>query len=195
MSVFDGRIVDARTDPPGTDDHAAEPLIRLDRCFLAYEPQSWPAIVSPPCRHKGFVTFGSFNNFTKINEQVVALWSKVLNQVPDSRMSLKKLADRHPEIKERFLSAWFASHCVAPERVGFLARTPDLLSHLAFYGDVDVALDTFPYNGTTTTCEAMWMGVPVVTLEGGVHRARVGASLLQAVHFEAGIAKSEDSNT
>ena len=190
MSAFDGRIVDARTDPPGTEAHGSEPLIRLDRCFLAYEPQSWPAITPPPCLANGHVTFGSFNNFTKINEPLIGLWARVLNAVPGSRMVLKSSLDRHPDIRDRFLG-WFADHGITADRIDFLTRTNDLVSHLALYGQVDIALDTGPYNGTTTTCEAMWMGVPVITLEGNVHRARVGASLLQALRFEAGIAKSE----
>ncbi|MDX6752520.1 hypothetical protein SH611_22195 [Geminicoccaceae bacterium 1502E] len=191
LPAIDARIVDAITDPPGSDSGSPDRLLRLPRCFLAWRPQAWPATAPPPCLASGRITFGSFNNAAKLNGRVVALWARLLRELPGSRLLLKSSLERHEEHRRRHLDA-FAAAGVAPERVTFLGRTPDLMSHLALYGEVDIALDTFPYNGTTTSCEAMWMGVPVVSLMGQGHAGRVGASLLGAVGFPAGIARDED---
>lgn len=187
MSVFDGRITDRLADPDGAEVETSEPLVRLERCFLAYEPRAWPAIAPPPCLERGHVTFGSFNNFSKINPGCLDLWAQVLLATPGSRLALKSSLERHPASRQRIL-ALLDERAISSDRVSFIERRPDLVGHLTCYGEIDIALDTFPYNGTTTTCEALWMGVPVITLAGDRHMARVGRSLLSAVRFEAGIA-------
>ncbi|MFO1068698.1 MAG: tetratricopeptide repeat protein [Geminicoccaceae bacterium] len=187
MAAIDARIVDSWTDGPDSDAAATERLVRLDRCFLAYEPALYPAIAPPPSADRGHVTFGSFNNLAKLNPAVVALWSAVLRAVPGSQLVLKHDVSHDPAVQGPLLRA-FAGEGIAAGRIRFLDRSPDLLSHLAAYREVDIALDPTPYNGTTTTCEALWMGVPVMTLRGDRHAARVGTSLLTAVGFDAGIA-------
>jgi predicted O-linked N-acetylglucosamine transferase (SPINDLY family) len=188
LATMDARIVDAFTDPDSVADHASEKLCRLDRCFLAYEPSLYPEIAPPPVLHRGHVSFGSFNNIAKLNPEVVSLWSTVLRAVPESRLVLKHDVSHDSGVQEH-LAGLFARQGVARHRLVFLERTPDLLSHLAAYAEIDVALDPFPYNGTTTTCEALWMGVPVVTLAGDRHAARVGASLLTASGLDAWVAR------
>src|SRR6185503_11079693 len=114
-------------------------------------------------------------------------WAKILSQVPDARLLIKAKSLNDPAtraIAERML----ASHGIARERVELSGWAAEVGNHLDLYGKVDIALDTFPYNGTTTTCEAMWMGVPVVTLAGQTHVSRVGASLLGAVGVDDFIA-------
>ncbi len=192
MPAIDYRITDGITDPDSADDDYSETLIRMPGCFLCYAvPNHAPPIEPGPVEHRGHVTFGSFNNFAKINPDVIALWAEVLRAVPDSKLLCKSTSSADPTaqstIRERLKQAG-----IDPARVNFSAFRQTPQSHLALYNDVDIALDTFPYNGTTTTCEALWMGVPVVTLRGDRHAGRVGASLLTTVGFPAGIAETPE---
>jgi predicted O-linked N-acetylglucosamine transferase (SPINDLY family) len=179
LSSIGYRITDGLADPPGASDAlATEKLLRLPPPFLCYRP---PSDVPLASRHDAEeIVFGSFNTLVKVNEPLIALWSRVLAAVPRSRLVLKAALLENGDARERLLER-FAAHGVAAERIVLHPWSIDLDEHLAAYGGIDVALDTFPYNGTTTTCEALWMGVPVVTLAGEVHMSRVGASLLNAV--------------
>jgi predicted O-linked N-acetylglucosamine transferase (SPINDLY family) len=192
MAAIDYRITDWIADPDGTDDDHTETLIRVPGCFLCYAiPIHAPEIGPSPMAANGHVTFGSFNNFAKVTPAVVGLWADVLKAVPGSRLLLKSTSSDDPVTQKR-LCAEFEKVGVAPERIAFQDYRRTQASHLTAYNDIDIALDTFPYNGTTTTCEALWMGVPVVTLAGDRHASRVSASLLTAVGFEAGIAHSPE---
>ena len=175
------RLVDAVTDPPGADEaFYAEKLYRLPRCFLAFLPASnAPEIAPPPSDAAGHVTFGSFNNFAKVSERTVRLWSRVLDGVPGSRLLIKGNGMSDPAT-DAVVRGRFAAAGLDPDRVVLVERARTTAEHLAQYHRVDLALDTFPYNGTTTTCEALWMGVPVLTYAGGRHAERVSASLLRA---------------
>ena len=139
----------------------------------------------------GHVTFGSFNNLAKVNRGVIALWARILREVEGAGLVLKSAGTDDPETRAG-LEAHFAAHGVAPERLRILPPEAQAQNHLALYNEIDIALDPFPYNGTTTTCEALWMGVPVITLAGDRHAGRVGASLLSAVGFQAGIAATPE---
>jgi protein O-GlcNAc transferase len=179
LTAMDYRLVDAITDPSGeADAFCTETLIRFAPTAWSYQP---PATAPEPAGDRqGPVTFGCFNNFAKITDELMAHWGGLLAAVPDSRLVLKGAGFEAPVIRaevERRLTA----AGIAPHRLELLERTATLEEHLAAYGRVDVALDTFPYHGTTTTCEALWMGVPVVTLAGDRHASRVGASLLTAI--------------
>jgi tetratricopeptide (TPR) repeat protein len=192
LGCFDGRIVDSTTDPLGSEHLATEPLLRLDPCFLLYAPPGVaPPVVAPPCLTKAGVTFGSFNNFSKLNDDVVDLWAAILREVRGSSLALKSSKPRGAADRGRILEA-FAQRAVEASRIVFLDRCFGLQEHLSRYALIDVALDPFPYNGTTTTCEALWMGVPVVALVGDRHAARVSASILRAVGLEACAATSRD---
>lgn len=189
---IDYRITDSITDPDGVDDDYTETLIRLPGCFLCYAiPNHAPAVEPSPVEHRDYITFGSFNNLAKINPEVIKLWADVLSAVPQSKLLLKGTSSNDP-VAQNEIRSQLANHGASPNRVAFAEFRATPASHLALYNDVDIALDTFPYNGTTTTCEALWMGVPVVTLKGDRHSSRVGASLLTAIGFEAGIAESHD---
>ena len=135
------------------------------------------------------ITFGSFNNFAKVNDKVIATWSEILNRVEKSRLLLKSMALGDPSTQQQ-VWAGFAQHGVPKERIALLSTVNSALEHLALYGQIDIALDTFPYQGTTTTCEALWMGVPVVTLAGKTHASRVGVSFLNTVGLSELIASS-----
>lgn len=186
----DVRLVDEITDPPGADRFATERLVRLPRCFVCYSPDPGaPAPAMPPPATPP--TFLSFNNSNKLSPSCLALWSRVLQNVPGSRLRLKSAPFADPSVRATILNA-FATHGVHSSRVDLLPRTETVEDHLALYASGHVALDTTPYAGTTTTCEAMWMGVPVVSLRGDVHASRVGASLLHAAGHSEWIAGTPD---
>src|SRR5208282_423724 len=109
-----------------------------------------------PALSKGFITFGSFNNMAKINSQVVELWRQILNQVPNSRILIKNAA-LNDEIVRKELLQRFTSRGIDSSRVELRPQVKSQKEHLQMYNEVDIALDTYPYNGTTTSCEAMWM--------------------------------------
>ncbi|WP_114861225.1 tetratricopeptide repeat protein [Azospirillum brasilense] len=179
MTAIDHRLTDAVADPPGlTDAWHAERLVRLPRGFLAFQPLRVAVPrEEPPALVNGFVTFGSFNNAAKVTPEVLRVWSAILARVPSARLILKSRAFTDAPTRARCLQR-FAADGVDPGRVDLLAPMDAIDAHLRAYDRIDIGLDPFPYTGTTTTCEALWMGVPVITLAGRHHVARVGASLL-----------------
>jgi predicted O-linked N-acetylglucosamine transferase (SPINDLY family) len=179
LPAMDYRISDAVCEPPGAADAvSSERILRLPHGFHAYRPPATAPPVRPlPARRQGFITFGSFNNSLKQTPQVLALWAEILRRVPQSRLLLKSAAYGEAAIRRTFL-AELARHGADLGRVRLLGENPPPSGHLDLYGQIDLALDPFPYHGTTTTCDALWMGVPVLTLAGRSHRARVGCSLL-----------------
>lgn len=185
---IDYRIADSITEPMDEACDSSERVIRLPggyHCFPV--PENAPDIQPPPALRNGHVTFGSFNNVAKISPASIALWREVLSSIPGSRLILKGKAfiDR-PTVK-RFQEQFGD----VSERVEFRPWSPSVESHLHVYNEIDIALDTVPYNGTMTTCEALWMGVPVITMRGERFAARVGASLLTQAGLENLIAKNE----
>lgn len=195
LRTMDGRLVDQWTDPPGAADlHADshERLIRFDRCFLCYRPDPLaPEVGSLPADLAGHVTFGSFNAAAKISAACLDLWASVLRRVPGARLILKNDGLNDPTTRERIAAA-LESRGVDRGRIELVGYIGAVEGHLGLYHRVDVALDTYPYHGTTTTCEAMWMGVPVVTLAGETHAARVGVSLLHAAGLGELVARTPD---
>ncbi len=176
LAAMDYRLTDAVADPPGrTEAQHVEKLWRLPDSLWCYRPHAFaPAVAAPPCLRKGHVTFGSLAHPGKVSPAAVALWSRVLAAVPDSRLLLVGMPlPERAEALERLLAAGG----VAPERI---ERRPMLSTsdYLALYGEVDIALDTLPYSGGTTTCDALWMGVPVITLAGERSVLRSAASIL-----------------
>lgn len=191
LASVDARIVDSITDPPGAEAFATEALVRLDPCFLCYSPVPGAPEVSPlPAMAKGFVTLGSFNSVPKLNARTIALWSRVLERVPTARLALKAQNMVDAELRED-LHRRFERAGVARERVTLMLPPESTAAHLASYDSIDIGLEPTPYHGTTTTCEAMWMGVPVITLAGDRHASRVGASLLSAAGLTELIATDE----
>ena len=193
LTAVDYRLTDAHADPEGkTEQWHSETLVRLPGCFLCYAPPvNCPEITALPVREAGRITFASFNNLSKINEQVVLVWAEILRRLPTARMLIKGSLANDQSLHERILQM-FSGRGIARERIVMAQRKGVFFDHMALYGEVDIALDTFPYNGTTTTCEALWMGVPVVGLAGEMHSGRVGASLLSAVRLGELIAPNEE---
>ena len=191
LDAIDYRLVDAVTDPIGeADAWASETLVRLEGGFLCYGGlQGAPEPAVPPCFETGTVTFGSFNNPTKVSAATFDAWARLLARLPQARLLLKGKPFADAATRALFL-ARLGERGVAAERVELVAWLPSRAAHLALYDRIDIALDPFPYNGTTTTCEALWMGVPVVTLRGDRHAGRVGASLLSQIGLTDLIADS-----
>jgi predicted O-linked N-acetylglucosamine transferase (SPINDLY family) len=198
IPAMDYRLVDALTDPAGTDKHTTEQLLRLDPCFLCYKPPAAaPLPRSAPTQHSALSTqhsptaFASFNAITKIGPAVLDAWAAILTRVPDSTLLLKAWGLEDPACGQR-IAADLASRGINPVRIQTRGKTADNSSHLALYNEIDIALDTFPYNGTTTTCESLWMGVPVIGLAGDSHLSRVGLSLLTCIGLPELVAPTVD---
>jgi predicted O-linked N-acetylglucosamine transferase (SPINDLY family) len=179
LSAMDYRLTDGFADPVGMTEHLhSEKLVRLPECFSCYQaPREAPEVSELPAREKGYVTFGSFNNLAKITREVMAVWARILLAVPGARLTLKNPALGEITAQQMVRKA-FTELGIAPERLELLGHDPSPSAHLERYRGIDIGLDSFPYNGTTTTCEALWMGVPVVVLAGRTHAGRVGVSLL-----------------
>ena len=191
MSAIDYRFTDDMADPMGLSDRLhTEALIRLPGGFLSYAPPSdCPRVNTLPATGNGYLTFGSFNNLAKTTAEVIELWGKLLNDIVDSRLILKNNSFADESTRGRYLEM-FRECGIDPSRISMLSMTATTHSHLDLYGRIDIALDPFPYNGTTTTCEALWMGAPVITLLGDRHSGRVGASILHQVGLDELIAKT-----
>ena len=176
----------------GADAWASERLIRLEGGFLCYNPMNdGPPPTLPPCLARNGVTFGSFNNPAKLSDSTLEIWARLLDRLPRAGLLLKGKPFGDKTTRALFLSR-LAERGIELGRVELKPWRSSEVMHLELYGEVDIALDTFPYNGTTTTCEALWMGVPVVTLRGDRHAGRVGASLLTQVGLMDWIAGSPE---
>jgi protein O-GlcNAc transferase len=193
LSVMDYRLTDEWADPEGiTEHHHTESLVRLPNGFLCYRPPMMaPEPADCPSLETGHVTFGSFNSFVKMTPEVFRTWANILHAVPGSRLLLKNFSLNDPDIRAQCQDT-FQSLDVGSECLELHAILPSRQAHLELYRRIDIALDTFPYNGTTTTCEALWMGIPVVTLAGDHHAGRVGVSLMNALGLPQLIATHQD---
>ncbi len=197
LGAMDARLTDAIADPPstspgGADDFAVEALVRLPRGFLCYGASDDAPEVAPlPAGSNRPITFGSFNNLPKLSDETLDLWTQVLLAVPESRLLLKARGLDDPAIRQGVVGR-FALAGIDQARLRFAGRTRGYRDHMALYGEIDIGLDSLPYNGTTTTCEALWMGVPTVTLAGDRHCARVGASLMTRVGLEECVAATPE---
>lgn len=171
MPAMDVRFTDRFLDPPGSDEHYSERSVRLDS-YWCYRPLGTEGPVSPlPALTNGHITFGCLNNFSKTSDDALATWRRILDAVPGARMILTSPVGSH---RQRAVDA------LGAQRVEF-AQMTSMERYIAQYHRVDLALDPFPYCGGTTTCDSMWMGVPVVTLAGNTAVGRAGVSILNQV--------------
>jgi len=190
MSAVDYRLTDALCDPAEHQNINVEELVRLPTGFLCYAPSVDAPEVGPlPAKTKGHFTFGSFNAAHKINTRTIAIWADILRALPTSKLLLKSATFSDETTREYYLT-YFEQHKIERGRVQVLAWEQSRGNHYGIYNEIDLALDPFPYNGTTTTCEGMWMGVPTLTLTGNTHVSRVGTSLLHRVGLDELIAAS-----
>jgi predicted O-linked N-acetylglucosamine transferase (SPINDLY family) len=155
-------------------------------------PAELPEPAEPPCLKRGYVTFGSYNNMNKLGSKSVELWAKLLKRVPNSRIVLKHKTLAFVDNQET-LRSLFAMHGIQAHRLILKTTTPGMVEHYHSYGEMDIALDPIAYNGTTTSCDALAMGVPILTLPGQTHASRVTASLLHRVGLDRWAAQSEEA--
>ncbi len=188
LEAMDYRITDAVADLPDAGRFYTERLVRLP-CFFCYQISETAVDIGPlPAQSSGIVTFGSLNMPAKLNERVIALWSRLMHEVKNSRMIL--LIGALGEGDERFVKM-FAEYGIDPTRVTFVPRA-GRIEYLNRYNQIDIALDPFPFSGHTTTCDALWMGVPVVTLAGDRYAARMSTSVLTHLPALEWIAENPD---
>lgn len=191
MRAMDYLVVDPVVAPESEQAPFVEQALRLPGCYLAYQgPDYAPAVAAPPCLTRPAVTFGCFNTQAKITPEVIAVWARILHTAPDSRILLKN-ATLDDEGCRQLVNQEFAAQRIAPDRVELRGASPHA-ELLASYAEVDIALDPFPYHGGTTTCEALWMGLPVVTLRGDRFVSRVGPTILHHAGFPQWVAQDLD---
>jgi len=184
------RMLDAWSSPLGVEgDPMAHGIAQIDGCFLAYDPLADDPLPPRNARQHAPVTFGCFNDASKWNPIMLDQWGRLLHEVAGSRLLLKARALECTEVRG-WVHAEFAARGIGRERLELRGFVGSQAAHRAMYADVDIALDTFPYHGVTSTCEALWMGVPVVTLSGESHASRAGTSLLHAAGHPEWVAAS-----
>lgn len=178
LAECDGFLSDIHCAPQEHSPYFTERLLRLPHTHFCYQPyKDFPPIAEPPCLVKGYITFGSFNNFAKVNDGMLLLWREILERVPGSRLLLKHQLLGTAEGREYTLARLRRLQLPLTR----IEMRPYGGDYLREYGDMDIALDTAPYPGGLTTCEALYMGVPVIALSGNRHGARFGGSFLQNV--------------
>jgi predicted O-linked N-acetylglucosamine transferase (SPINDLY family) len=191
VRTMDWRVTDRIADPPGmTEGFYTERLMRLDGCAWCYQADEGSPDVGPlPAAGAGHVTFGSFNNAVKVTAEVVDLWSEILRATPRSKLVLLSASPTYDN-RER-IAREFTRHGIAGDRLTLMPRV-GRAEYLAQHSHVDICIDTFPYTGGVTTLDALWMGVPVLTLAGRTHVARVGASMMTFAGMPDLVASTRD---
>jgi predicted O-linked N-acetylglucosamine transferase (SPINDLY family) len=193
LDTIDYILGDAEVLPEGVHQSIETPW-RLPDAYLCYSPQPEAPPIRPlPALTNGYVTFGTLNNNRKLSSSTFDVWAGILASVPDSRFHIKtRLGEDTPEDRARLVGE-FTSRGIAAERITVLGYIEGWMQHFAFYNDFDIALDPFPYNGTTTTCDALYMAVPVVALRGDRFISRVTASILHTTGLDDWIADDLDT--
>lgn len=192
LDAMDYRCSDPWADPVDEPRPSSEQVLLLPHTTWCYVPLSGsPEVAALPALSNPGITFGSFNNFGKISSATLDMWAQILEQTPGSRLVLKNVAMRSPAAMAR-ARRQFVDRGIAEDQVELLSPDESLLDHLTQYNRIDISLDTFSYHGTTTTCEALWMGVPSITLAGPNHASRPGVSLLSNVGLGDLIATTPD---
>jgi len=194
---MDYRITDKFCDSKASQKYYQEKFIFMDKCFLAYTPSiginNLPELTEEPSIKNGWVTFGTFNRYNKINSMVVGVWEKILQRAPTARLAIKTKEFLTPKIKQQFLDT-FKDKSVL-DRVIIMPYSDTYTEHLPDYNKLDVAIDTFPYSGTTTSCESLMMGVPVLTLFDNIrhyHSQNVTTSLMRNCGLDEYVTKSQE---
>jgi predicted O-linked N-acetylglucosamine transferase (SPINDLY family) len=184
LSAMDYRLTDWFLSPPDSPEWSSEELIRLEPSCHCYRPPADAPPVAPlPAITIGHVTFGSFNSLAKLTTPVIGVWAQILHALPQACLILKDRTLADSAQRQRYLDL-FEQHGIGGNRITLLPRAPIHGDHLAVYGHIDLGLDPFPYNGCTSTCESLWMGVPVITLAGVMSYSRYGLSLLSTLGLD-----------
>jgi predicted O-linked N-acetylglucosamine transferase (SPINDLY family) len=188
LTAMDYILADRHLIPEGAEEHYCERVLRLPEVYVCYDPPAAAPEVGPlPAWNEGRVTFGSFNNLAKINPQVVAVWADILRRLPGARLVLKYRGLNDPGTRRHYTEL-FAAQGIEPSRLELLSWSA-YAEMLAQYNQIDIALDPFPFAGGLTTCQALWMGVPVITCPGATFAARHSLSFLASVGLTETIAR------
>jgi predicted O-linked N-acetylglucosamine transferase (SPINDLY family) len=191
LSAMDAFLADAILAPDGADALFSERLVRLPRIPLAYAPPAdMPPVAPLPALAKGFVTFGHFGRTERLNDTVIGVWARILHAAPRSRLVLNNRPFQEAAFRS-LIQTRFASHGITADRLDLIFSAPQRQAWAA-YGDIDIALDPFPHNAGTTTIEALWQGVPVVSLAGRPTVGRFGASIVHAIGLDDWVANTID---
>ncbi len=187
---MDWIISDRWETPPELEQFYSERILRLSNGYVCYSPPTYaPDVASLPARTNGFITYGCFNNLAKITPTVLRVWAEVLRRVPHARLVLKTHQFSEAELADR-INAAFTRLGIGTDRIE-LRGSSEHRDFLGQYNDIDIVLDPFPYSGGLTTCEALWMGVPIVTLPGETFSSRHSLSHLSNVGLQDWAASSE----
>jgi predicted O-linked N-acetylglucosamine transferase (SPINDLY family) len=180
------------TAPADVEPWFTETVVRLPDTRWCYAPPHYaPAVAAPPVQQRGFVTFGSFNNLVKLGPEVIDLWAGILRAVPDAHLLLNWRTLEDPALQARYRDL-FAARGVEPSRLELRGGRIPHAEVLTDYADIDIALDPYPFTGGLSTCEALWMGVPVVTRAGERPVSRQGKAILLALGLEDLVAETAD---
>jgi predicted O-linked N-acetylglucosamine transferase (SPINDLY family) len=191
MQQIDYHLTDELANPPQSQQFYTEEFVYLPNGFLCYRPPDYaPAVTALPADNNGYITFGMFGNSCKINPFVMALWAKVLEANEGSRLLLIFKGGGDRQLKEHYLEQ-FEQFRIHRDRLDIRDRKR-ALEYFRQYAEVDIILDTYPYNGGTTTCDALWMGVPVISLTGKHHMSRIGLSILTHLGMDFLIASTPE---
>ncbi len=190
LNEIDYRFCDAYVNPPETQQYYTEELIHLPDSFTCYEPiDPSPPVAETPGLTNGYITFGCFNNTNKLTPGTIRVWSELLKQLPSAKLLLKSSHLNDPLTIERF-KAQFLNQGVNEEQLVFEGSS-EIYDYLATYNKIDIALDPFPHNGGTTSHDVLWMGVPMISLEGDRYVSRFGVSILNNLGYPEWVASSE----
>jgi predicted O-linked N-acetylglucosamine transferase (SPINDLY family) len=188
LDAMDYIVADRHEIPDAAEKHYCERVLRMPDGYVCYDPPEYaPPVSTLPAEKGGCVTFCNFNNPAKITSQVIEVWAKILTRVADSRLVLKYSGMNDSSVVDRF-SEICAGYGVDTDRLTFLGRSPHE-KLLGEYQKIDIALDPFPYSGGLTTCEALWMGVPVITCPGETFASRHSLSHLSNVGLTETVAR------
>lgn len=191
LEALDAQLVDPYTVAAVADTPAAKGMVALEGVFACFRPaEHAPEPVPPPVLERGFVTLGSLHKLEKINEEVVACWARALHALPEARLLLVR--DHLDAWQRRRILGLFNAQGIGAERLELMPGKPEGGSFQEFWADIDLFLDTFPWSGHTMACHALWCGVPVVTLAGEAHAARMVGSVLTAMDLEGWVAEDAD---
>ncbi|MBN1756819.1 MAG: hypothetical protein JW863_00790, partial [Chitinispirillaceae bacterium] len=190
LETIDYRISDPLIDPPTEETGSTEIPLRIAPCFCCWQPpENLPPVTPLPALHNGFITFGSLHTTARLNEPVINLWCELLRTIPDAQLLLCRTTLSASVIKR--LSGYFSRNGISLSRIIFKTNIPPE-GHLTVYNEIDIALDTLPWSGHTTSCESLIMGVPVLSLYGDRPAGRMVASVLTAAGLESWVARSPE---
>lgn len=191
LPTMDFRIGDQFADPESQQSQNTETMLQMSVPMWHYTPwPDMPKVSASPLIDNGYVTFGSANNHAKLQAEWMSVWAKALVALPDARFIIKSRSLNSPQMAQEFLD-FFKQRGVQTERITIEHRSPNKAEHWQALSLFDIAFDSFPYNGTTTTCDLLWMGVPVISKQGNSHVSRTTSSILSGLKLDDWVADND----